>query len=99
MNGIGNDFHPSQIEDDIYDLCDETGEYIASSREYERTVGPAIMNYLENCGVQFNMIADPLTVKEIRSAFEKSIKALNKGAGFVSLTNFLEDEDEEDEEA
>lgn len=59
MNGIGNDFHPSYIEDEIYDLCDETGEYIASSREYERTVGPAIMEYLENCGVQFNMIEDP----------------------------------------
>ncbi len=59
MNGIGNDFHPSYIEDEIYDLCDETGEYIASSHEYERTVGPAIMEYLENCGVQFNMIEDP----------------------------------------
>jgi hypothetical protein len=45
-----------------------------------------------------SVIADPLTVNEIRSAFEKSVKALNKGAGFVSLTNFLEEEDEEDEE-
>lgn len=45
-----------------------------------------------------SVIAEPLTVKEIRSAFEKSVKALNKGAGFVSLTNFLEEEDEEDEE-
>ena len=44
-----------------------------------------------------SVIADPLTVNEIRSAFEKSVKALNKGAGFVSLTNFLEEEDEEDE--
>lgn len=60
MNGIGNDFHPSVIEDTIYDICDENeGEYIASSHEYERTVGPAIMAYLENCGVQFNMIEDP----------------------------------------
>lgn len=46
-----------------------------------------------------NVIANPLTVNEICSAFEKSVKALNKGAGFVSLTNFLEEEDEEDEEA
>ena len=46
MTGIGNEFHPSVIEDEIYDLCDETGEYIASSREYERTVGPAIMDFL-----------------------------------------------------
>ena len=45
-----------------------------------------------------SVIADPLTVNEIRSAFEKSVKALNNGAGFVSLTNFLEEEDEEDEE-
>lgn len=37
-----------------------------------------------------NVIANPLTVNEIRSAFEKSVKALNNGAGFVSLTNFLE---------
>lgn len=60
MNGIGNDFHPSMIEDTIYEICDENeGEYIASSREYERTVGPAIMAYLENCCVQFNMIEDP----------------------------------------
>ena len=59
MNDIGNDFHPSQIENDIYDLCDETSEYIVSSHEYERTVGPAIMKYLENCGVQFNIIEDP----------------------------------------
>lgn len=60
MNGIGNDFHPSVIEDTIYDICDENeGEYIASSHEYERTVGPAIMEYLENCGIQFNMIEDP----------------------------------------
>lgn len=44
-----------------------------------------------------SIIADPLTVNEIRSAFEKSVKALNKGAGFVSLTNFLKEEDEEDE--
>ena len=60
MNGIGNDFHPSVIEDTIYEICDENeGEYIASSYEYERTVGPAIMAYLENCYVQFNMIEDP----------------------------------------
>ena len=60
MNGIGNDFHPSVIEDTIYDICDENeGEYITSSHEYERTVGPAIMEYLENCGIQFNMIEDP----------------------------------------
>jgi hypothetical protein len=58
MNGIGNDFHPSRIEDQIYDLINES-DYIASSSEYERTVGPAIMEYLENCGVQFNMIEDP----------------------------------------
>lgn len=60
MNDIGNDFHPSVIEDTIYDICDENeGEYIASSHEYERTVGPAIMAYLENCCVEFNMIEDP----------------------------------------
>ena len=60
MNGIGNDFHPSMIEDTIYEICDENeGEYIASSHEYERTVGPIIMEYLENCCVEFNMIEDP----------------------------------------
>jgi hypothetical protein len=30
-----------------------------SSSEYDRTIGPEIMEYLENCGVQFNMIEDP----------------------------------------
>lgn len=59
MTGVGNEFHPSVIEDEIYDLCDETGEYIASSHEYERTVGPAIMEYLENCGVQFRIHFHP----------------------------------------
>lgn len=44
-----------------------------------------------------SVIADPLTVSEIRSAFEKSVKALNEGAGFVSLTNFLEEEDEKND--
>ena len=58
MNGIGNDFHPSYIEDTIYDIID-TEEHTMSSSEYDRTIGPEIMNYLENCGVQFNMIEDP----------------------------------------
>ena len=58
MNGIGNDFHPSYIEDTIYDIID-TEEHTMSSSEYDRTIGPEIMEYLENCGVQFNMIEDP----------------------------------------
>ena len=58
MNGIGNDFHPSHIEDTIYDIIDAE-EHIVSSSEYDRTIGPEIMKYLEDCGVQFNMIEDP----------------------------------------
>lgn len=58
MNGIGNDFHPSYIEDTIYDIID-TEEHTMSSSEYDRTIGPEIMEYLENCGVQFNIIEDP----------------------------------------
>lgn len=58
MNGIGNDFHPSAIEDYIYDIIN-TEEHTVSSSKYDRTVGPAIMEYLENCAVQFNMIEDP----------------------------------------
>lgn len=58
MNGIGNDFHPSYIEDTIYDIID-TEEHTMSSSEYDCTIGPEIMEYLENCGVQFNMIEDP----------------------------------------
>lgn len=58
MNGIGNDFHPSVIEDTIYDLIDEP-DYIVSSSEYDRTIGPAIMKYLEACDIQFNIIEDP----------------------------------------
>lgn len=58
MNGIGNEFHPSVIEDTIYEIGDEV-EYFISSNEYDRTIGPAIQEYLENCGVQFNIIEDP----------------------------------------
>ena len=58
MNGIGNEFHPSVIEDRIYDLINEP-DYIASSSEYDRIAGPAIMEYMENCGGQFNIIEDP----------------------------------------
>ena len=58
MNGISNKFHPSLIEDGIYEICNEH-DYCALSREYDRTDGPAIMEYLENCGVQFNVIEDP----------------------------------------
>ena len=58
MNGIGNDFHPSVIEDDIYEILDDV-DFLVSTKEYARAAGPAIMAYLENCGVQFNMIEDP----------------------------------------
>ena len=58
MSGIGNNFHPSVIEDTIYDLIDEP-DYIVSSSEYDRTIGPAIIKYLEACGVQANIIEDP----------------------------------------
>lgn len=58
MNGIGNDFHSSVIEDAIYDIID-TEEYTVSSSEYDRTIGPAIIKYLKNCHVQFNIIEDP----------------------------------------
>lgn len=58
MNGIGNEFHPSVIEDTIYEIGDEV-EYFISSNEYDRAIGPAIQEYLENCGVQFNIIEDP----------------------------------------
>lgn len=58
MNGIGNEFHPSAIEDAIYDIIN-IEQHTVSSSEYDRTIGPAIMKYLENCHVQFNMIEDP----------------------------------------
>ena len=56
MNGIGNDFHPSVIEDSIYEILDE---HSLSSHDHERTAGPAVMEYLENCCVEFNIIEDP----------------------------------------
>ncbi len=58
MNGIGNDFHPSVIEDTIYNIIN-TAEHTVSSSEYDRTIGPEIMAYLEGCGIQFNIIEDP----------------------------------------
>ena len=42
-----------------------------------------------------NMIAEPLTKEEIREAIENSIRALSKGAGFVKLTDYLGDKDNE----
>lgn len=58
MNGVGNEFRPSAIEDYIYDMIN-TEEHTVSSSEYDRTIGPEIMAYLENCCVQFNIIEDP----------------------------------------
>ena len=58
MNGIGNDFHPSMIEDGIYDIIN-TEDHIISSSEYDRTIGPEIMEYMEGWSMQFNMIEDP----------------------------------------
>lgn len=56
MNGIGNDFHPSIVEDIIYEVLDE---HSLSLNTYERTAGPAIMTLLENSCIQFNIIEDP----------------------------------------
>ena len=56
MNGIGNDFYPSIIEDTIYEILDE---HSLSSHDHERTAGPAVMEYLENCCVEFNIVEDP----------------------------------------
>lgn len=58
MNGVGNEFHPSIVEDVIYKLIN-TEEHTVSSSEYDRTIGPEIMTYLESLGIQFNIIEDP----------------------------------------
>lgn len=57
MNGIGNEFHPSVIEDCIYDILCEP-EYVVSTREYTKDAIDAVQAYLEECGNQFNIIED-----------------------------------------
>ena len=58
MNGIGNEFHPSVIEDALYNIINAE-EHIVSSSEYDCTVGTAIMEYLDEHAVCFNIIEDP----------------------------------------
>ena len=57
--GIGsNGFHPSAIEDHIYEILDEP-DYIVSSEEYTEKCMDAIGTYLQKEGVQWNSIWGP----------------------------------------
>lgn len=58
MSGIGNNvFHPSVVEDTIYEILEDV-DYLVSTREYTKDAIDAVQAYLENCGNQFNIIED-----------------------------------------
>lgn len=50
-------FHPSRIEDNIYNLIDRT-DYIMGSNEYTEKAMDAVASYLQSEGVQYNAIWD-----------------------------------------
>lgn len=55
---IGNcGFHPSLIEDRIYDILDSNPDYLYSSEVYWKNAQDPIIEYLEVTGVQGSMIA------------------------------------------
>jgi hypothetical protein len=56
---IGNcGFHPSLIEDRIYDILDSDPDYLYSTEVYWQISQEKIIEYLNVTGVQWSMIAD-----------------------------------------
>lgn len=64
MSGIGNKFHPSRIEDKIYNIINEE-QYLVSSSEYTEEAIAAVESMLAraeanliDCLTQWNIIYD-----------------------------------------
>ena len=52
-------FHPSMIEQKIYDILDSNPEFIVSSSEYTYAAIEAVMDFLHTCKEDWSMIDDP----------------------------------------
>ena len=56
-------FHPSIIEDQIYEILDSDPNYIISSKEYTQEAIEDVINFMselyENSGLQYSIIDDP----------------------------------------
>ena len=56
-------FHPSAIEDEIYDILDSSSEFIVSSSDYAPDAIDKVMEFMaekaENDGVEYDIIDDP----------------------------------------
>ena len=56
---IGNcGFHPSVIEDRIYDILDSNPDYIVSSSEYTQEAIEAVNEYMHTLSNQWSLIDD-----------------------------------------
>lgn len=56
---IGNcDFHPSKIEDKIYDILDSNPDYIVSSSEYTQEAIEAVCEFMNDYSNQWSFIDD-----------------------------------------
>ena len=56
---IGNaNFHPSAIEDKIYEILDSDPEYIVSSEAYTKKAIDAVLAYLSGLNTQWSFIDD-----------------------------------------
>lgn len=55
-------FHPSVIENQIYEILDSDPKYIVSSREYTQEAIEEVINFMselyENSGLQYSIIDD-----------------------------------------
>ncbi len=56
MTTINSCFHPSVIEDKIYDILDSDSNYIWSSNEYTQEAITAVNDYMETLDIQWNLI-------------------------------------------
>lgn len=52
-------FHPSIIEDEIYDILDSNPEFIVSSEEYTKEAIEKVIEYMSNCKSEWSLIDDP----------------------------------------
>lgn len=52
-------FHPSMIEDEIYNILDSNPEFIVSSEEYTKEAIEKVIEYMSNCKNEWSLIDDP----------------------------------------
>jgi hypothetical protein len=56
-------FHPSVIEDEIYDILDSTSDYVVSSKEYAQAAMEAVIEFMyekaKDNGMEYDIIDDP----------------------------------------